>query len=44
MKMEKASLEHFEDVDFSSVLLPHIKFLSSKPNRTLKIDPQMFEP
>ena len=34
----------FEDIDFSCVLLPHIKFLLSKLNRTLKIDPQMLKP
>ena len=34
----------FEDIDFSCVLLPRIKFLSSKRNRTLKIDPKMLKP
>ena len=44
MKMEKGSLENFEDIDFSCVLRPHIKFLSRKRYRTLKIDPQMLKP
>ena len=42
--MEKGSLENFEDIDFSCVLRPHIKFLSRKRYRTLKIDPQMLKP
>ena len=42
--MEKGSLENFEDIDFSSVLPPHIKFLSRKRQRTLKIDSQMLKP